>query len=116
MVSKVDKCKDYLDLLPEPSSLDILKVSKKVGCSERTAWEGYSRLKKERNKVSKIYRMMEDLVSKMIKMRFIMSVRFEPRPSLTYTDQKELDSIDADIERLRLEFDLDEKGRPYNKE
>ena len=116
MVSKVNRCKDYLDLLPEPNSRDILRVAKKVGCSERTAWEGYSRLKKERDKVSKIYSTMMDLASKMIKMRYIMIRRFRLLSALTYTETKTLDSIDATIESLRLEFDLDEKGFPYEKE
>jgi hypothetical protein len=113
MVSKVSKCKDYLDLIPEPNSLDILKVAKKVGCSERTAWTAYSKLKKERDKLTIFFRIMVENTAKMIKMRSMIGTVFKASRELTYSETKFLDEVDKYIEDKREEMGLDMDGKPY---
>ena len=71
MVSKIKEAMNFLELIPEPHSTDIIKISEKVGCTERWVWEAKKRLQEEKDETSEKYSILKDLCSDL---KYITSV------------------------------------------
>lgn len=89
MTTKKAQAKGILKYVPEPTSRDIYRISKDVGCSERTVWRALYELRGDRKEEAYIVRMLLGLYS-------ILHEKYDKNEKpLTLKDEKLLDEIEA---------------------
>ena len=93
MSTKTAKILDYLELIPEPSTLDILEIQRKVGCSERLVWRGLRIFRERREKLADDYSLLKDLFSDLQFCITVITTKSQPNRSFQAADKRKLNEI-----------------------
>ena len=110
MVKKIELIMIALEHVPEPTMLQAMEVAKKFNCSERWVWEGVARLRKQKRDASIEINQLKDLTSNCLYLQWFMDTKLILKVEMRAVWKKRLNQISAELEDLRLEFNLDEKG------
>ncbi len=99
LLSKTQQAIDFLELIHEPNSHDIIAVSKKVNCSERLVWRAFRRLRDRSKKISEEFSILKELTSDLIFLDLFMKSKMMIRASVGSRDKERLNLIS---ERLKV--------------
>lgn len=100
ILQAMDKLEEYLELVPEITTLHILQVKKKLKCSERWVWEAKKRLDEKNDKRSEVFSLMNEMTSDLKFYRSLFIDIAKSRRKLTAEEVREINNIDNNIDEL----------------
>ncbi len=110
MVSKIKQCMNILKHIPDPCSMDVVRVSETVGCSERHAWEALRRIRVEISESSEMISLLKNLTSDLLFYQWFVNTNCLLKVEMKVVWSRRIKSIFQKLESLRLEFRMTEKG------
>jgi hypothetical protein len=109
--TKTAKAIEFLKLIKEehtPSSLDIIRISEKVGCSERLVWRALRLLREKEKNISEDFSLLKELFSDLLFFVNLFRDKVIDIKKLTAKEQRILNSIGKKIEYLQDKLDIKE--------
>lgn len=107
-VSKTQRALDFLELISEPNSHDIIAVSKKVNCSERLVWRALRRLREKSKKTSGEFSILKELISDFIFLNSFMESKMTLRVPTTSSEKWRLNQISEHLDIFKDDIKLQE--------
>lgn len=111
--SKTKKCMDYLELIHDPRSADVYRVAKKVGCCQKTAWNGLRLLREDQKKKVEYYTNLKKVTGAGMWLLWLYKESFQkyfPREEMPTSYQVRMDDVERILERNREAMELDHRG------
>ena len=101
---------DSLELIENPSSIDVIKISRDLKCSERWVWEAKKRLEEQKEKVQKRFSLLKEMYSD-LKFYSSLFLEFAEKPrQLKVEEMRRINSIEKKFEVVEHEIKYLEEG------
>ena len=94
MPTKIQQAMDILDIIPEPTTIQIIDISRKLKCSERHIWKALRRVRENRKKASEEVSIINQISSDLFFLYSLMiSLKDTPR-KLTAVEYRDVTRIE----------------------
>ena len=105
-LTKTQQAIDILEFIPNPTTLDVRAVAKKVECSERQVWTALSQLRKKKEEISEEYDLLKEIASDLVWISSYMEEEMKLKGELKVRDKLRLNKISEHIEILKKDIGL----------
>lgn len=95
--SKTSRIFDFLEVNPDIRRVDVLKICKKLECSERLVWRALRLFKENHNWIANHYRIMKQLIAGLEFFTGLILDLVRKRRELRATEMVEIDSINKSL-------------------
>ncbi|MBD3196093.1 MAG: hypothetical protein GF317_13630 [Candidatus Lokiarchaeota archaeon] len=107
--TKTEKAIDYLEIISQerdPNSRDVIRISKKVGCTERLVWRAL-RLYREQQKTNRRkFNLLKQLISDILFLEYFYT-NLMSDDTIKASDMRRHDKIASRIEILQQKLHVD---------